>query len=638
DVNKSVFTSTDSTQEGLSFRGSSAAYDVAKFTLNIGGVPYITTADARVIPHEGKVAILETAVMRPLTKARLQIDTLNHFHNLIDGNVQVLSKSRFTGDATYQYVNVLADTFRIKFGNFESRPLEKQRKNEAPAFFTAAEGQVTEENQFFVSSSILFRGKMTMLAPERNLQLDGFIKPELRSWPDLGSWIAYQSNKTENVVINVDEKLASEGVPLFTGLHFDRGTSDLYPTFLSPKRAPDDEDAFITRGTLNYQASVRQFKINWAGKESGTSYEGNALLFDDAKGILSLEGKLNLMGSKPNDYLQAAGFGTLNFKEKTSVFNALLAFDFPLPPPALTTMAGKIIDTEAEEKLAPKEAAEDRDKLLVKMGALIGDGAVKSYKAKAELEHVPLFEASKKLSTALVLSNVDLHWSDAQKSFYSVGKIGVSNIGNVDINMQMDGFVEIRKNPNGDEAVIYLELTPDVWYLWSFRDNQLSLLSSDESFNNVISSKAKSKGKAGQYAFALLGGDEKEATLENLVKNYPVDKKPFANKKAEKPVVETTAEEPAVEESTADEATAAEETGKKERGKKPDRKPEKASATPEETPVKTEDGKTAGKGPKADKDGKNKKDKKEPVEKTASKDKKDKKKPVPAEEEEKDGF
>ncbi|MES2730844.1 MAG: hypothetical protein V4714_03815 [Bacteroidota bacterium] len=656
DVNNSVFTSTDSTQEGLSFNGSSAIYDVSKLTLNIGGVPYITTADARIIPHEGKVTILENAEMQPLKKAKLQIDTLNSYHNLIDGTVQVLSKSKFTGNATYQYVNVLSDTFNIKFGNFESRLLTGQKKKGKPAFYTVAEGKVEEADKFFVSSRILFKGTMTMLAPEQNLHLDGFIKPELKSRPDLGSWLTYKSNKTENVVITVDEKLVSEGVPVYSGLHFDRATSDLYPTFLSPKHNPDDENAFLSKGMLHYNASINQFKIAPAEKDAGVSYDGGSLMFDDAKGVMSLEGKLNIFGSVPNEYLLASGSGTLDFTQKTANFNTLLVFNFALPPQALTTMANKILTTEEEEKLEPKVAAEDENALLLKMGPLIGNGPTQQYKSKAELEHVPLFLASRKLLTSLVLSNVDLQWSDKQKAFYSVGKIGVSNIANQDINMQMDGVVEIRKRPTGDEAVIYLELTPDLWYYWSFQQGQLSLLSSDDEFNTMITAKAKGKSKPGQYAFFPADGMEKETTLESFLSNYKTaGAKPFVAKKVEKKIAEPEPTE-TIEEQSPDEPMdeVAEKPNKKDKKKEKKSKKDRNKEILEEPTDETEaietpaDEKTEQPAEKkqpavVEKPAKKedlikKEETKEPA-KTGKKEKKEKKKPVPEEEEEeKDGF
>ena len=49
DVATSTFTSTAPDQAGLTFNGSSALYEIEKMTLNIGGVPFIKSADAKVL-------------------------------------------------------------------------------------------------------------------------------------------------------------------------------------------------------------------------------------------------------------------------------------------------------------------------------------------------------------------------------------------------------------------------------------------------------------------------------------------------------------------------------------------------------------------------------------------------------------
>jgi hypothetical protein len=48
----SSYTSMDPDQEGLTFNGSEAIYDIDKVTLNIKGVPFIQTADVKIIPTE----------------------------------------------------------------------------------------------------------------------------------------------------------------------------------------------------------------------------------------------------------------------------------------------------------------------------------------------------------------------------------------------------------------------------------------------------------------------------------------------------------------------------------------------------------------------------------------------------------
>ena len=119
DVKTSTFTATAEEQEGLTFNGSAALYDVEKRTLNISGVPYVTSADARIYPDKGQVTIRRNGEMLALKNARLELDTVSLFHRLKNGNIQVLSRTRFAGDATYQFATAKGDTASIKMGSFE---------------------------------------------------------------------------------------------------------------------------------------------------------------------------------------------------------------------------------------------------------------------------------------------------------------------------------------------------------------------------------------------------------------------------------------------------------------------------------------------------------------------------------------
>jgi hypothetical protein len=165
DLETSIFTSTNVSQEGLAFNGSSAVYDIDQMTLNIGGVPFIKSADAKIIPYKGQVAIRRDAAMLPFKNARLTIDTLNGYHNLINGNIQIVSKNKFTGDAAYQFVNVKKDTFNIKMGNFELSEitLNSEAKNSKNnKLSTVARASVIERDSVFLSPKMLYKGEITM--------------------------------------------------------------------------------------------------------------------------------------------------------------------------------------------------------------------------------------------------------------------------------------------------------------------------------------------------------------------------------------------------------------------------------------------------------------------------------------------
>jgi hypothetical protein len=111
---------------------------------------------------------------------------------------------------------------------------------------------------------------------------------------------------------------------------------------------------------------------------------------------------------------------------------------------------------------------------------------------------IPLVSASAngELMKNLVISNVDLRWSKQLKTFYSEGKISVSNINNIDINMELDGFVEIKKTPEGDIVNVLIQMTDGTWYYFTYDGFSLGTFSSNEAFNASISNPLDAKGKS----------------------------------------------------------------------------------------------------------------------------------------------
>jgi hypothetical protein len=389
----------------------------------------------------------------------------------------------------------------------------------------------------------------------------------------LGAWLPYKNDKgQENIVINVDENLTVDNLPVTTGIHIDKQTSTIYTTFLSVKSNQDDKDLILAKGKLNYSPNSNEFSVAPLERSNNTSMEGNQLVLNDATGKLRFSGKIDLF-SAPSEYLLSSGSGEVDLSKNDYTINSLLAFNFPLPMQAVNIMGQNIVQTKLDKGVGDKEANEDKEALYAKLAAIIGNGAAKSYKDKSKQGFKPLYEASKRLLTTLVLSDVNLKWSEENKAFYSTGQLGVSNVANIDVNSLLGGMVEIRKTPSGDDATIFIEVTADDWYYMDFTQNQLSVLSSDDKFNSVMGKKAK-PGKPGQFSLAMASADERATFIDRFNKDYKGIATNTANqvKKSEQPATEQpTLEQPKTEQVVADEVAADElkaEKGKKSKSKK----------------------------------------------------------------------
>lgn len=550
DVKTSTFTATGEEQEGLTFNGGAALYDVEKMTLNISGVPYITSADARIIPDKGLVSIKRNGEMMAFKNARLELDTVSRHHKLKNGNIQILSRTRFAGDATYLFTTAAGDTTSIKMGSFELKeapaapavastentptPTKGRRRGtqaNGMTYFTVARAEIVEKDNLQLAPRMTFKGDIVMQAPDKDLALDGYIKPTLKKRPDLtGGWIPFKEKVVERLEIKVDKNLKNEGdQPLVAGIHYRGGQGGLYPTFLSPKEDPRDDDIFTVQGLMRYNEKEKVFQIMPKGPD-GQDDPTNAFTFNDPKGIMTYKGPMSFMNTGQTPYLMASGSAAINIDSTKYRLNTLLAFSFPVPEVVSAEVGKKLIEANIEEQ-NDEAADEDLNELTDKLIPLIGAKEVEAYRTKAQNQHVSLALASPKLAVPLVFSNVDLRWSEKANAFYSIGPLGVSNLGTADINAMMNGFIEIRKTSNGDEATIYVESSDEVWAFYEFKSGgpngggQLAITTSDQAINDKLLAGSKNSGKSAVEIIPATP-DEKEQFVALFQSQYKTRVRP----------------------------------------------------------------------------------------------------------------
>jgi hypothetical protein len=522
-VNNSIFTSLVPEQEGLSFNGSGATYDLATMALNITGVPYIDVVDSRLRPAKGAVFVKKDGDMQKFLGAKLEVDSVSAYHVLADANIKIISKHNYQGDAKYRYVNALGDTTNLKITSFDILENKEGGLGKVKGFYTSAKATITEKDKFFVTPKMQYRGDITLVAGDPNLSLDGAIRPYIKKRKDLDNWLTFKGKNTDGIRINIDDQLKSDAGNLYAGWHYRSNGGGLYTTFLSVKEAADDQDLFLGKGQLTEDAVAKRFEVSSITDETQKYY------YDDQANVINLEGKFNLFSK--SDYVKIGGTARIVPDSNIFKMNSMLVFSFPLLPEIQNAIANKFIKSNLDEGLSNDAAEADRDRLIGKISNIIGLKAVAPYQTKTELAYAPVFTASPIFNTTLVMSDVDLAWSNKTGSFYSIGKLGVANMIGTDINAQMPGFVEFRKSPNGaDELAIYIEATDKIWAFYYLKGNQLNVITSDDDLNNTIVAKTNAKAKPGEYTFTLADELEKKIFIDNFRANYKVPRKPVAKK------------------------------------------------------------------------------------------------------------
>ena len=529
DISQSYFYSTKPELDSLVFSATDALYDMNSQELNIKGIPFIKVADAKIIPNNNEIKIYEDANIENLNNAQLLIDTLNEYHHLVKGEIEIASRHKFSGKATYRFVNTAKDTFDIKFNDFEHEFEEQGKKRflakqKFPNSYTVAGGEVLDQKEFLLSPGMFYKGHVKMSARKKALELDGYVKLDLRDVMDYDTWIRYENldGNQEKIIFDYETAKTEEGDKLLAGLFYDEEFTP-YVVFVGDRKSEADQAIFSPKGMLHYDEQRKVFAIEDTVKLNGDSYAGSLFTYKEDKSEISLEGQLNLtdienpFSTEFNVQTVGSAKGSLDSEEID--LSTLARINMKLPNAAIDVMANKII--QYLDLMGGAKAETDRNKLFYKMAEIIGNEGVQEYKNKSIAQYINLSELSSEFSKSMVFSNLDLKWSKENKAWRNSGKIGISNILYHDINSLTEGYFEIKKTEEGDLVRIFFKYSPKIWFFFEFNtpENHFISYSSLSDYNDIIASESEAGG-LGVLEFGLGELEDVKSFLNKFTYDY----------------------------------------------------------------------------------------------------------------------
>jgi hypothetical protein len=522
-IENSYFYTTRKDLDSLRFNAEKAEYDIQLQKLTVKGIPYIIVADAKITPENNEVIILENAKIGQLKNTIIVLDTLNGYHRLTKGVVDINSRKSFSGYATYQYVNAANDTFAIKMSDFHleaiSEESKKKRSKVVAAMQTVSEATVTDQDKILITPRIYYKGGMVMYATRPALQLKGYIKLDLKKIKNYDTWLAYnQSGDEKDIFLNFDEAISEAGRKAQAGLHFASDNS-LYITFVYDKKDDNDDDFFKPSGSLHFDKESNEFRVEDRQKASGEKLEGKVFNYNEDKQEVHFEGPVNFFKGSKDFNLTASALGSGNLETNEIKVNALIMADMNVPQAAYQMMAVNLQEVIKNEGAG--DGLGDQTELLYKVANIVGEKIARDYEKKSQQAYTSLGTIAQ-LAAPITFANVNLKWSQKQKAFYSEGSIGVSNISKNDINGGFEGFMEIRKNEDGAPVFhVFFKASPESWYYFGYEDNRLMVHSSNQLFNDMIAKKTNaSKAKVGELVFIPGTDDEALAWINKFRLNY----------------------------------------------------------------------------------------------------------------------
>ena len=504
-LESSYFYTTREDLDSLRFNATEAVYYINTLELKVSGIPYIVVADARITPENNEVLILENSKIGRLTNTTIILDTLNAYHRLTEGVIDIKSRNEFSGYATYQFVTALNDTVPIKMENFhlETMAVKSSRRKETFEQHTVANGAVSESQNVLISPGMYYKGDMTLYAHKPAMQLDGYVKLDIKE-PGYNTWIAHSSTGDQReVMIDFDNSLTEDGMKLEAGLYISAADNSMYGVFIGDKYSEDDEHFFAPSGVLSYDKITNEYAIEDTLKSSGKSLAGKIYRYNQDTKDVKFEGPVSFLPPSKDVRVNAAALGSGNLENNDFKLNTMMAVSFDnIPLQAFEIMAADIKDVL--NNLGAPEGLGDQTQLLYKLAEIVGERPAREYEKLSLEEYVSIGGLSKETAVPIVFTNVDLKWSADYNAFYSEGKLGMSNMLRTDINGAFDGFIEIKRTA-GEGVIfnIFIKASPASWFFFSLEDDRLLTYSSNENYNAVISKKSNgSKAKLGDLVFA----------------------------------------------------------------------------------------------------------------------------------------
>jgi hypothetical protein len=278
----------------------------------------------------------------------------------------------------------------------------------------------------------------------------------------------------------------TDNEPVNLGLMFFNTEDRISPSFFRRKISFSDTTMITAEGLLEYNIPAGEFRIASAEKLKDLLLNGDYLALNTGSCMVRGEGKINL-SLKPGN-LKIENYGVLDyFIIPDSIrLHCSMTFDFPFSERGLqrfstqlesVNMPGvKLMSTPYAMAMEQMVGKADFERLKTELG-LLG-----KYKKFPEA-----------LERSIFLADVSMKWDSVTRSYVSYGSIGIANVGKNQVNRYTKGIIELSKKRNGDEFTIYLELSPNDWFFFNYRNNVLMTLSNDLTFNDIIREEAQSR-------------------------------------------------------------------------------------------------------------------------------------------------
>ncbi|MFH2096703.1 MAG: hypothetical protein ABIJ16_13420, partial [Bacteroidota bacterium] len=466
----SEFISVHPKQDSLKFVAPSAKYSLRKNIITANDVKFIRVADATVYLSDGEVVIEKKAKMQTLINTKIIANTTTRYHTILNATTNIYGKKDYSANGDYDYIDEqnMKQTIHFDVVTVDS------------SIQTYATGKIGITDGFTLSPAYDYTGDVKMVASNPFLYFDGSVKMKHECEKMAPNWINFSADINPNeIYIPISEApMDINNNQLHASFMLTNDSAHIYPAFLNKHKNYSDTEMLKSSGFLYFDKSSKKYKISNKEKLIEFNLPGSYLSLSQSICNMYGEGKIDFgidLGQ-----IQFGSVGNINYDMELDnvAMDVFMLLNFFFNDKALEMM-GNAVNTYATE---PIEF--DRDEYRKGMAELVGEEKANEFIANLSLGNFKKFP--KELEQSLVISQMNMKFEPATHTFYSEGQIGISNVLKIQVHKFVDGQVEIIKKRSGDILTIYLELSENNWYFFTYRAGVMRTLSSNEEYNVLI--------------------------------------------------------------------------------------------------------------------------------------------------------
>ena len=470
------FVSTNSERDSLMFFGSRANYYTGNKKIVTKDVMRIIVADIVVTPSSD-VVIDENGEMEKLLKTTVRARGL---HNISEVDIQIYSSNKYVASSgIYQYEDMNRKLQNINFDNIT------YDQNLAAS---VAHGFVEQHEKFTLNPWFDFYGDVNFNASKDRLSFGGYARL-IHSCPSTPQWFYFKSEiNPDSVYLPLEPRLHSDialnKARIFADIMSSKDSIHTFPVFLSTDPYGTSESILSLRDSsyyATYNYNKNRYEIATLEKYNDRTLPGNYLDMKRSTCIVQGEGDITLSKSVKINAFGSTGELTFDTNSDEVIMNTLTYMDFFFSKKALDILTEKLTlnlrlpavmvqNNSYKKPMCQYLGVEQTDRMLSEMS--INSGKPKKFPDK--------------LNKTIVFTNLAFKWDSDSKSYKSIGKIGISNIGNQMINKRVNGHIQIKKRRTGDKIFIYLETAEKEWFFFTFSGGIMRTLSSISEYNQTI--------------------------------------------------------------------------------------------------------------------------------------------------------